>query len=329
MATSSDTTSSSTTAPFTLIDNNVIGFNGQSYDAVSGTYLLGNGYRAYNPRLRTFHSQDLLSPFGVAGINRYQYCHLDPINFTDPSGHIGVQGGVAIGFGVLGAILGLFTFGAGFALLGAGALFAGAVGIAGGVLGIASAATGIASAVIEDQNPEIARALFWTSIGTGIASAFVGLGTVNALGKTGLIASRTFQPISRTSPFRGIGFGHTAGRNLPIQARRVGTPQNLFTSAYLNPKNSPAASAGGRINLNYQSGFGVTVAGTADFVSRNISTTTKALLGAGGIIAGAGISAGIYAASVNRGTGTDDSSVEELLPSLAAPMSSPSSQTSL
>lgn len=305
------TTSSSTTTPFTLISNNVIGFNGQSYDAVSGTYLLGNGYRAYNPRLRTFHSQDSLSPFGVAGINRYQYCHLDPINFTDPSGHIGVQGGVAIGLSVLGGILGLLSLGAGFALIGAGALFAGTVSIVGGLLGVASAATSIAAVAIEDQQPEVARTLFWVSVGTGIASAFVGLGTVNALGKTGLLGRN----VSRALQFKGS------------------SPRFRFTSSYLNPKNSPAASTGGRINLNYQAGFGVTVAAAVDSASRNLSTTAKVLLGIGAAVTGTGIFSGIYAATANRAAGAADSSVDEsaisMLPNLVATMSSPGSQTRL
>lgn len=64
-----------------------IGFNGQLFDAVSGTYLLGNGYRAYSPTMRAFYSPDSLSPFGGGGVNRYQYCNLDPINNVDPTGH--------------------------------------------------------------------------------------------------------------------------------------------------------------------------------------------------------------------------------------------------
>ncbi|UXU86136.1 RHS repeat-associated core domain-containing protein [Burkholderia sp. S-53] len=63
-----------------------IGFNGYLRDPVTGCYVLGNGYRFYNPLLRAFHSPDGLSPFGEAGINRYQYCNLDPVNNSDPSG---------------------------------------------------------------------------------------------------------------------------------------------------------------------------------------------------------------------------------------------------
>jgi RHS repeat-associated protein len=65
----------------------LLGFNGEVRDPVSGWYLLGNGYRAYNPWLMCFHSPDSMSPFGAGGINAYMYCAGDPINYRDPTGH--------------------------------------------------------------------------------------------------------------------------------------------------------------------------------------------------------------------------------------------------
>lgn len=64
-----------------------LGFNGQVREADIGWYLLGNGYRAYNPRLMRFHSPDSWSPFRGGGLNAYMYC-VDPVNFSDPSGHM-------------------------------------------------------------------------------------------------------------------------------------------------------------------------------------------------------------------------------------------------
>ena len=66
----------------------LLGFNGERPDTVTGHYLLGNGYRAFNPVLMRFNSPDNLSPFGSGGLNPYAYCVGDPVNREDPSGHI-------------------------------------------------------------------------------------------------------------------------------------------------------------------------------------------------------------------------------------------------
>ena len=66
----------------------VLGFNGERPDPLSGYYLLGQGYRAFNPLLMRFNSPDSFSPFGDGGINAYTYCGGDPINKFDPTGHI-------------------------------------------------------------------------------------------------------------------------------------------------------------------------------------------------------------------------------------------------
>ncbi|MGV6395491.1 RHS repeat-associated core domain-containing protein [Pseudomonas caspiana] len=63
------------------------GFNGEQPDPATGHYLLGNGYRAYNPTLMRFNSPDSLSPFGEGGLNAYAYCVGDPVNRSDPTGH--------------------------------------------------------------------------------------------------------------------------------------------------------------------------------------------------------------------------------------------------
>ncbi|CAI8894103.1 RHS repeat-associated core domain-containing protein [Pseudomonas sp. IT-P253] len=62
-------------------------FNGELHEAHIGWYLLGNGYRAYNPVLMRFHSPDSWSPFGGGGLNAYMYCVGDPVNLSDPTGH--------------------------------------------------------------------------------------------------------------------------------------------------------------------------------------------------------------------------------------------------
>ncbi|VVO14860.1 RHS repeat-associated core domain-containing protein [Pseudomonas fluorescens] len=65
----------------------LLGFNGERPDPITGHYLLGNGYRAFNPVLMRFNSPDNLSPFGRGGLNPYVYCSGDPVNLYDPTGH--------------------------------------------------------------------------------------------------------------------------------------------------------------------------------------------------------------------------------------------------
>jgi len=65
-----------------------IAFNGQWRESPSRSYLLGNGYRNYNPILRRFDRPDSWSPFGKGGLNAYAYCGADPVNQIDPSGHL-------------------------------------------------------------------------------------------------------------------------------------------------------------------------------------------------------------------------------------------------
>lgn len=155
------------------------GFNGERADPVSGSYHLGNGYRAYNPVLMRFNCPDSLSPFGAGGINPYVYCAGDPINQTDPSGHISWQGILGIVTGIIGIGLAIFTAGASIAAAGGvmAALSAASVPslIVGG-LGVVADATAIASGATEDVNPQASSILGWVSMGFGIAGAIGSLG---------------------------------------------------------------------------------------------------------------------------------------------------------
>jgi RHS repeat-associated protein len=66
-------------------------FNGCYHEPATHTYLLGNGYRAFNPLLMRFHSPDSLSPFAEGGLNAYAYVGNDPANRIDPSGHFSIN----------------------------------------------------------------------------------------------------------------------------------------------------------------------------------------------------------------------------------------------
>lgn len=66
--------------------NTLLGYHGERIDP-HDVYLPGS-YRVYSPGFMRFLSPDTWSPFGRAGINTYVYCKGDPINHTDPSGHM-------------------------------------------------------------------------------------------------------------------------------------------------------------------------------------------------------------------------------------------------
>ncbi|MFM9489410.1 MULTISPECIES: RHS repeat-associated core domain-containing protein [Pseudomonas] len=63
-----------------------LGFNGELREVKPEWYLLGNGYRAYNPQLMRFQSPDSLSPFEKGGLNAYMYCGGEPVMNSDPTG---------------------------------------------------------------------------------------------------------------------------------------------------------------------------------------------------------------------------------------------------
>ncbi|VVN09005.1 hypothetical protein PS662_03750 [Pseudomonas fluorescens] len=64
----------------------LVAFCGERQDSKTGWYLLGNGYRPFNPVLMRFTSPDSISPFGKGGLNAYVYCGGDPRNRIDPTG---------------------------------------------------------------------------------------------------------------------------------------------------------------------------------------------------------------------------------------------------
>ncbi|WLP04287.1 RHS repeat-associated core domain-containing protein [Pseudomonas putida] len=138
-----------------------LGYNGEALDPDSGWYLLGSGYRAYNPVLMRFHSPDALSPFGAGGLNYYGYCQGNPITFRDPTGHY------SIGYSGQSrslADLNSYSIWRGKAL--------GAIGWTGIGLGILFAAVASVAAVVVTGGvaaPAIAAA--WAAAGGGISGA--------------------------------------------------------------------------------------------------------------------------------------------------------------
>ncbi|WP_416466470.1 RHS repeat-associated core domain-containing protein [Pseudomonas sp. LFS044] len=64
----------------------LLAFNGEVREQQLDWYLLGRGYRAYNPGLMRFHSPDSL-PQEDVGVNPYLYALGNPVNWRDPTGH--------------------------------------------------------------------------------------------------------------------------------------------------------------------------------------------------------------------------------------------------
>ncbi|AST67374.1 type IV secretion protein Rhs [Kosakonia cowanii] len=178
------------------------GFNGERVDPVSGTYHLGNGYRTYNPVLMRFNCPDNLSPFGAGGINPYAYCSGDPVNHTDPSGHISWQGILGIVTGAVGLALSLFSAGASIAAASGVIAALGAASTTSfvlGGLGVAADVTAIASGATEDSNPQASSVLGWISMATGLAGLSKGItqglhsGLYGSSGKLSSIDRNTFR----------------------------------------------------------------------------------------------------------------------------------------
>ncbi|WP_235428099.1 RHS repeat-associated core domain-containing protein [Xenorhabdus khoisanae] len=208
-------------------------FNGERADPVSGTYHLGNGYRAYNPVLMRFNCPDSLSPFGAGGINSYAYCAGDPVNFTDPSGHISAAGWAGIGLGILGILGAVVTGGlsvvaaaigtavtagvaTGASISTAGAVTAAigsasAVSLTVGALGVVADVTAIASGATEDVNPAASSALGWVSMATGLA----GLGISAGQGIRGAMKNKGNYNVTTQTEGVNIATTNSAERTTP------------------------------------------------------------------------------------------------------------------
>ena len=126
------------TLPATLTDRL---FTGQRWDAITNLY--DYRARAYDPATGSFIQPDSIvaDAFNPAAWNRYSYVYGNPVNYTDPTGHIAC-GGLCIGTGlfVLGAVGGhLAATSAGYEV--GSSQWYGAVGL-GGAIGVGSGGLG-------------------------------------------------------------------------------------------------------------------------------------------------------------------------------------------
>ncbi|WP_426713742.1 RHS repeat-associated core domain-containing protein [Chromobacterium violaceum] len=163
----------------------MLGFNCERLDPASGSFHLGNGYRAYSPALMRFHCPDSLSPFGAGGVNPYAYCAGDPANRADPSGHLSWQAWTGIGLAVTSLALAAFT--AGTSIIASGGIVAAlesasAITLAEGGLAVVSDMTAIACGAMEASDPQAAAALSWVSLACGAMGMLrAGHGTVRGI----------------------------------------------------------------------------------------------------------------------------------------------------
>lgn len=151
----------------------LLGFNGEQPDPVTGCYLLGDGYRAYNPVLMRFHSPDSMSPFDSGGVNPYAYCVGDPVNMSDPTGHFSWKAILSIVISVAAIAITAITLGAGVPLTGP-LIFASVLSIGGELLSIASE---LATELAPDSEAgsilgQVGLALSLTSLVTPSAAKF-------------------------------------------------------------------------------------------------------------------------------------------------------------
>lgn len=202
------------------------GFNGERVDPISGAYHLGNGYRAYNPVLRRFNCPDSMSPFGAGGINPYAYCAGDPINNTDPSGHLSRSTWISIGTTIAGVALSVATAGVSIGVAGGVMAAIGSASVASmvsGCMGAVSTVTGIASLATMKSDPKASAILGWVSLASGLASAATGIG--DAANKA--LTNRALAKIARGAADEA-GFGR-----MPANAgvfRRVSGAPNVYAS---------------------------------------------------------------------------------------------------
>ncbi|MBX8511618.1 hypothetical protein K5D34_18190, partial [Pseudomonas cichorii] len=161
-------------------------FNGELREPSTGWYLLGEGYRAYNPVLMRFHSPDSLSPFDRGGVNPYAYCLGDPVNYLDPDGHLPrwVMPAIGIALSIVGVVASVATLGAATPIAGTGVVAAWSALSAGtqlsSSLSIASGVIGVASGVVSVVAPKSSAGelLGYVSAGVGVLSAATGFGAL-------------------------------------------------------------------------------------------------------------------------------------------------------
>lgn len=183
-----------------------LGFNGQLREAKVGWYLLGNGYRAYNPVLMRFHSPDSMSPFDSGGVNPYAYCVGDPVNMTDPTGHFSWRTFLGIAISIAAIAFTIATLGSSGPLTGP-LIVAAALNIGAEVLSIAGEVTSLLAPTSKAGSilGYIGLGLAAVSVSAPYAARLAGSGTARAVGKFfKATPSAAFQAIGQPIGVQGV-----------------------------------------------------------------------------------------------------------------------------
>jgi RHS repeat-associated protein len=149
--------------------HSLLGFNGEQPDPVTGCYLLGNGYRAYNPVLMRFHSPDTLSPFGSGGINPYAYCLGDPINMSDPTGHFSWKAILGIAITLASIAVTVISLGTSTPVTGPAAAGGISLSTAAAVIDIAAGVVSITSTIVQEVAPDSKAGEILGYVGIGLS----------------------------------------------------------------------------------------------------------------------------------------------------------------
>ena len=209
----------------------LLAFNGEVREAICGWYLLGRGYRVYNPALLRFHSPDSFSPFGTGGPNPYVYCQGNPIAFRDPNGHRAINNRRPIGpgyvdpivepkrpwwqkwLGVAGMVISLIVAVAFTPFTGGLSL-----GLVAGILGIllSVGALGLAIWATLDENEDMMSIAMWA----GLAGSFV---TIGAGLVTRVMAHLAAKAAAKAAASLAAGLKTAAGAGLVAVPAIAGT----------------------------------------------------------------------------------------------------------
>ena len=237
------------------------GFSGERVEPFTGHYMLGNGYRSFNPVLMRFNSPDTLSPFGKGGLNAYAYCLGDPVNYQDPNGHIPWWVGLAAGVAA-------FVLTAGIAAPLTAAMGGIAAGTIAGLQGVSYAAAGISlvSGIASEvsRRAEVSDVFTGVSIGFGVLSGVAGgfafgarLGALSASREVvaaGSASSTSRMPSSINSPTQAVEALNprvNVGPTAPTAARaRPSVPSGSFELKSIMAK-PRAGTLGGRKHVTF------------------------------------------------------------------------------